>query len=280
MVPSFLDLTYFFEVAVASNLSHAAKKIGISQPSLSIAINRLEKILSTDLLIRHSHGVTLTKSGERLFKHVAELVEKWKKTELYIQTLEEEVSGKVIIGYPLMVGDDEIEVVATLLRTYPELEIQFLHQGAETINQSVIDGRCDIGIIFDPIRHPDLIIKKVMDSDMTFWRSNSVEVDCSVVICDPSRKITQQLLKEYEKNHHITRVCHSDNAIHIAQLVKKGLGIGILPSCLVEHDFRDQFTRIESAPCYHGEVGLIYRSENKTMLAREIVIKAIKNLFS
>jgi DNA-binding transcriptional LysR family regulator len=104
MTPSFTDLTYFYEIAKQQNLSRAAKSLRVTQPSLSMAINRLEKSFDTPLFIRHHKGVTLTQSGERLLLHVSDLIARWHKTANSIDMLSEEVNGKVSIGCHASVG--------------------------------------------------------------------------------------------------------------------------------------------------------------------------------
>ncbi len=47
MIPSATDLTYFMEIAHTANVSRAAERLSISQPSLSMAIRRLEKLVFT-----------------------------------------------------------------------------------------------------------------------------------------------------------------------------------------------------------------------------------------
>ena len=64
MVPSAAELEYFLEVSSTLNLSRASERLGISQPSLSLAIKRLEQSVGTELFIRHKHGVTLTQAAD------------------------------------------------------------------------------------------------------------------------------------------------------------------------------------------------------------------------
>jgi len=52
MIPSPADLGYFMEVASTLNVSRAAERLGISQPSLSLAIRRMEEALGAPLLVR------------------------------------------------------------------------------------------------------------------------------------------------------------------------------------------------------------------------------------
>jgi len=63
MLPSAAELEYFLEVANTLNLSRASERLGLSQPSLSLAIKRLELSIGTQLFIRHKQGVTLTQGN-------------------------------------------------------------------------------------------------------------------------------------------------------------------------------------------------------------------------
>jgi DNA-binding transcriptional LysR family regulator len=55
------DLKYLIEVANTKNISRAAERIGIAQPSLSLAIKRLEEACGVALIVRSKNGVQMTK---------------------------------------------------------------------------------------------------------------------------------------------------------------------------------------------------------------------------
>ena len=61
----FHQLRYVLEVANEKSISAAAKKLYLSQPSLSQQIINLEKELGIPLFVRHSKSVTLTDAGEQ-----------------------------------------------------------------------------------------------------------------------------------------------------------------------------------------------------------------------
>lgn len=60
-------LAYFVAVYEERNLSLAARRVGVSQPSVSAAMQALEATLGCPLLIRHAKGVTPTAAGEQLY---------------------------------------------------------------------------------------------------------------------------------------------------------------------------------------------------------------------
>ncbi|WP_156140040.1 LysR family transcriptional regulator, partial [Aeromonas piscicola] len=59
-------LRQFIEVATHKSVSLAARHMGLSQPTLTHNMKKLEESLGTTLLIRHAGGVTLTAAGELL----------------------------------------------------------------------------------------------------------------------------------------------------------------------------------------------------------------------
>src|SRR5687767_5063808 len=94
MLPSSSDLTYFLEIAQQGNLTRSANRLGISQPSLTLAMQRLEHSVGTTLFIRTRQGVKLTKAGDRLLAETRQLMSRWE--ELKSQTLStmNEVRGR------------------------------------------------------------------------------------------------------------------------------------------------------------------------------------------
>ena len=61
------QLTYLVTVADCGNITEAAEKLFISQPSLSAAIHNLEKEMGVTAFTRSNKGVTVTREGERTF---------------------------------------------------------------------------------------------------------------------------------------------------------------------------------------------------------------------
>jgi DNA-binding transcriptional LysR family regulator len=68
------ELRYFIAVFEVRNLTVAAKRCFVSQPSISVAIQDLEQELGTALFIRHKKGVTPTSSAEDLYPLARRLV--------------------------------------------------------------------------------------------------------------------------------------------------------------------------------------------------------------
>ena len=69
------QLTYLVTVADCGNITEAAEKLFISQPSLSAAIPNLEKAMGVTAFTRSNKGVTVTREGEELLSFARMLLE-------------------------------------------------------------------------------------------------------------------------------------------------------------------------------------------------------------
>lgn len=88
-------LRYFLETAREGNITRAAEKLHITQPSLSRQLMELEKEVGKVLLIRGKRKVTLTEDGLFLQKRAEEILSLLDKTEaeqIFLQKIKELVS--------------------------------------------------------------------------------------------------------------------------------------------------------------------------------------------
>ncbi len=74
------ELRYFLAVADEQNITKAAERLYISQPSLSKQMSNLEEEIGAPLFIRGGRKITLTDSGMLLKKRAEELMDLYDKT--------------------------------------------------------------------------------------------------------------------------------------------------------------------------------------------------------
>lgn len=98
MIPSPAELHYFVEVANTLNISRAAERLGISQPSLSLAVRRLEDALGVELLVRNKSGVNLTRAGQKFVLQARQLLHEWERLSSEAVRAESTLTGRYTIG--------------------------------------------------------------------------------------------------------------------------------------------------------------------------------------
>lgn len=280
MIPSPADLTYFVEVANTLNVSRAAERLAISQPSLSLAIKRLEKSVGAPLLSRSKRGVTLTQAGKQLLNHAKHLLQTWDGVKAQALASLSEIQGSYTIGaHPSVALNTLPEILPKLMAEHPKLNITLHHDLSRRVAEEVVSHKADIGIVVNPAQHPDLVIHNLCRDEVTLWtaggRSNK-----DVLICDPDLVQSQSLLKNLKKSGiEFTRTITSGNLEVIAGLTAQGCGTGILPARVAERA-RRKLSRVPKAPVFYDEHCLIFRVENKNVRAIQEINNAIRAFFA
>lgn len=289
MIPSATDLSYFIEVASSSNLSRAAERLGVSQPSLTLAIQRLEASIGTALFLRSKKGVSLTQAGKQVLAHSQDLVQRWENVKTQALASTHEIQGHYRLGcHPSVALYALPDLLPDLLEKNPRLEIKLTHDLSRKVAESVIRGETDLGIVVNPIRHPDLVIRRLCGDEVTFWvgpgqrTTQDFRSGEAVLICDPDLLQTQDLLKKLvESKVRYRRILTSSSLGVIARLVQAGAGIGILPGRVVSGaENLGKMTRIPGSPVFKDDICLLYRVENKGIRTIQVIAAALMSVFN
>ncbi|CDZ77782.1 Cyn operon transcriptional activator [Legionella massiliensis] len=287
MLPSAAELEYFLEVSNTLNLSRASERLGVSQPSLSLAIKRLEQSLGAQIFVRHKHGVTLTQAGQQLLLQARLLLQHWENTKSKALASHQKVQGYITVGcHPTIAIYLVSKFLADLLENYPKLEIHLKHDISRKITEQVINLSIHIGIVVNPFKHPDLVIRKICEDEVTFWvaegarKIQDIHSKDAVILCEPDLTQTQNLLQKIKKTGTAPKRIMTMNSLEVvANLTANGCGIGILPTRVAKSMYPDKLRRIPNAPVYSDEVCLIYRNENRNIQAIQTISNVIKALF-
>lgn len=299
MLPSFTDIYYFLEVARSRSISRAAEKLGITQPSLSAAMQRLEDRLGTQLFVRERSGVQLTRAGRDLVTGGEALVTRWQQLKTSISKRQHEPGGQYVLGcHPSVALYTLANFLPHLLQTYPELEVKLVHNLSRKITEGVVSFSIDFGIVVNPVQHPDLVIRELCHDVVTFWCARqpssvqALDTDNRVLICDPELAQIQSLLQKLRKKQgarkrqgvsdvaqHRHAFCHrivqSSSLEVIADLTAAGAGIGILPARVAK--LRKLRLLDKTLPTYKDRICLVYRVDYQRHQGSKTIINAIRN---
>lgn len=283
MIPTSTDITYFLEVAATQNLSRAAERLGISQPSLTLSVQRLEKSVGVPLLVRGKKGVTLTSSGRQFVLHARAILESWEKLRDQTVRSRDGVLGSYVIGAHPAVAMYAFERISDLLIRFPELELTMVHDLSRKVTEGVISMKIDVGVVINPTRHPDLVIKKVGEDEVTFWKSSGDEITHDlesphgVLLFDPDLMQSQDLLRKLKnKNDHCRRLAGSHLEI-LARQANSGAGVAILPARVA--GLYSGLRRVKGAPVFKDEICIVFRMENREIEAIQAIVGNLeKNL--
>lgn len=158
---NFLNLYYFNVTAEELSFTKAAKRLFISQQSLSNHISRLESEFGVTLFHR-TQPMTLTEAGQALYISSQSLLQQKQQLEKNMQDLKDFRRGELTIGISTSRGAVMMpDILPEFHETFPQIELKLLEGTTREINRALYEGRADLNISFainDPERiHEDLL---------------------------------------------------------------------------------------------------------------------------
>lgn len=162
-------LRYFQQVAEHGSFTAAARALRVSQPSLSVAVRKLEEALGTALLHRSRQGVSLTRAGEILLEHT-------RAAERALETAKEELlaldtmpRGRFTLGAHESLAAYLLPgFMARFLQAYPKVEIELRNGNSREIERAVVERRLDVGLVVNPSRHDDCVVVDLFSDRVGF----------------------------------------------------------------------------------------------------------------
>ena len=143
-------LRYFIEVVQEKNISNAAKRLHISQPTLSRQLMDLEKELGITLFERGHRQIKLTQEGYYLYERAQEITGLVDKTETDLQS-QNVISGTLDIGAGESAAIQPVmTVIGDIIKKYPDVKINLVSGDSDQIYQRLNNGTLDFGIIMGP----------------------------------------------------------------------------------------------------------------------------------
>ncbi|MFS0788193.1 LysR family transcriptional regulator [Shouchella sp. 1P09AA] len=165
-----MDAYYLFYItAIERNFSKAAKRLYVTQPSVSQSIAQLEARLQTQLFQRQSKGVSLTKEGQLLFQQLEPAFQLIQQAEINLNERRHLKHGSVAIG----ASDSAckhllLPTVQSFQHEFPNIQIKLQHGSTPQLIEKLHQGVIDLALVHMPIDEEAYAIHGVFTIHSTF----------------------------------------------------------------------------------------------------------------
>ena len=160
-------LNYIIAIAEERNLTQAAKRLYISQPTLTLYLNRLENELGVKLFDRTKSPVTLTDAG-------AYYLEKMKKIYASEQALRSQIHFIANPTQTLLVGIGQVRghhwlplFLPTFCSIHPDINVQIVQETEQRMYEDLQKQKLDVGIGVFPAS-TDIEMVEIMEETLFF----------------------------------------------------------------------------------------------------------------
>jgi len=229
----------FLAAAETGSFSAAARRTGQTQPTLGRQVAALEEALGVTLIERAGRRMQLTAAGRELLPHLRAMEDSAGQVALVAAGQAQEVSGRVSVSASDMIATRVLPpIVARLAKIAPELQVSIL--SSNTLSD-LTRREADIALRHVRPTEPELIARQLTEEPAKFWaatsyleragRPGSVEdLGQHEWVGHTDAETMLHYLAQKEVNVPPERVrAVADNGLSYRELVRLGLGIGILP---------------------------------------------------
>ena len=145
-------LRYFLETAREGNMTRAAERLFISQPTMSKQLKELENELGAKLFIRSNYSIRLTEAGMLLRDRAEDILSLVDKTEAEFKSLEETNSGDIFVGAPESEAMSLFaEAVYSLQKNYPKIRCNIYSGNLSDVCERLDKGLLDFAIVMSNV---------------------------------------------------------------------------------------------------------------------------------
>lgn len=244
------ELKTFIQVVKYRNFTKAAKKVNLSQPTVSLHIKRLEQYFNTTLITRSSKSkeVLITKQGEFLYEKGQDLIAQIDLLKDELLHIDDKAKKKILVGASKTIGDYFLpQIIGDFSHQYPNIQLEVLIENTAHICEMMNEGEIQVGLIEGIDPYYDFDREYFYEDKMVVAVSNkSTLVKENVTIEDLNNQIwisreegsgTQEYLKLFLNMHNIIpkNVIVFNSNYAVKEAVKNGIGITIISECVVSH---------------------------------------------
>lgn len=144
------EMKTFIAVVEENNFTRAGEKINLSQPSVSLHINKLEKYFDETLINRSSKEkkIHITENGKILYMRIKEILKVIEDTKEEFQLEKNMLTGKVKIGASFTVGENYLpKFIGKIKTNNPFLNIEVYIKNTKEILEEIDNLEMDFAIV-------------------------------------------------------------------------------------------------------------------------------------
>ncbi|MCI8914561.1 LysR family transcriptional regulator [Pseudoflavonifractor sp. 60] len=143
---TFQSLQYFLTVYEEHSITAAARRLFISQQSLSVHIHKLEQTCGTALFTRYPI-LTPTYAGDRLAETACEILRLKKEILAELKEIEEGQIGKMMLGFSGVLAEDYLPpILQQFYQRYPKIEVAAITSNSADLEDQTVAGQLDLYI--------------------------------------------------------------------------------------------------------------------------------------
>jgi len=158
------ELRYLTVLAKARHFGHAAEQCNVCQPTLSIAIKKLEAELGVDIFERTSSLILLTRAGKKIIAQSHRVLEEAAKIKDYALLGKNRLDIPLHLGAIFTIGPYLFPSIIPLLqKAAPQMPLLIEEGYTSLLRERLRKGEVDVILVAMPFSEPDVVVQPLFD---------------------------------------------------------------------------------------------------------------------
>ena len=253
-----------------ANITKAADYLGITQPTLSKFLKNTEDKFNTQIFYRFSKELKTTEEGDILLTSFRNIYNEYLLSEQRITDLREGYINQIKIGTHEILGRYFIPKIEAQTKNEKNINLHYTFKNSRNITEDIVNGELDFGIVADPQKYPDLIIRPLWKEYIGLYSKTGKIED--TILYNSNMIFFNKLLRNIEyKNAKVI-----DDYGIIYSMLKQTNYMGFLPNPIAESE--SKLKLIEKFKP-NIEICLIYNASKLKNSSSKSLIKTITTMF-
>lgn len=147
-----VQLEYIVAVDTYRSFVGAAEKCFVTQPTLSMQVQKLEEMLNVKIFDRSKQPVIPTEIGSQIIEQARLVLQESQKIKEIISSQQQDIVGELKVGIIPTVAPYLLpQVIASMMEKYPDLKLLIWEYTTEDIIHHLKTGVLDCGILATPL---------------------------------------------------------------------------------------------------------------------------------
>lgn len=247
------ELRYIVSLASTRHFGRAAEACFVSQPTLSVAIRKLEEELGITLFERGTSEITVTPIGEQVVAQAQRVLEEASAIKSIAQQGQDQLAGPLRLGAIYTIAPYLLpQLIPALHQLAPNMPLHIEENFTARLNERLKQGELDVIIIALPFDEPGFVTQALYDEPFRVvlpanhpWSRkkaiSSAELEQeSLLLLGPGHCFRDQILQACPAQNRsnaapgsIQKVLEGSSLETIRHMVASGAGITVLPCSAV-----------------------------------------------
>ena len=274
------ELRYIVTLAQERHFGKAAERCFVSQPTLSVAVKKLEKELGVSLFERSKTAMTVTPLGEQIVNQAQKVLEEAALLKQIASQGKDQLASPLRVGSIYTVGPYLLpDLIPRVKDLAPKMPLYIEENFTAVLRKQLRDGELDAIIVALPFTEPDVVCQPLFEEDLHVllpvnhpWAKSSDPIDPSQLAEEDLlllgeghcfRDLVLQLCPQlHERMSQQKGIVEGSSLETLRHMVASGMGITVLPESATGMDHYTQgmlTTRPFTHPTPKRTVALAWR---------------------